>query len=345
MGYAHRLSHGGGFRINPIPSLMIAGWSDYTACLYWVVPDEDFTGVTVRVSTSGYPSQTSGTLVYDGAGNTIYLTTSQTVKGCPFAGSANTTYYFSVFSYRTDSAGYKHYSNDVKQGSYSAVGYSINSANYTGASSGSTVIDGGIALYSDGTFTVPAGIRSIDIFLVGAGGKGGDGYVDENMNYWCGGGGGSGRTANHYGIAVTPGQTFTVDIGNTSGASTSFGSYSVAGGDPGGNGSGGPIWDSRGGNGGSGGGGGGANANGNYSGGAGGTNGAGGSESAYGVPGGSGQGHTQAFGTGTVYAAGGHGGYGGGAAGANNTGNGGGGGYTGTGAAGGSGIVIVRKAA
>lgn len=227
---------------------------------------------------------------------------------------------------------------------------------------------------ASGTWTVPALVTSIDVFLVGGGGGGGRVYTGGG-----GAGGGGGYTRTVLGIAVSPGQQFNVAIGygggeNQDGGSTSFGSYSVNGGK-------GAYIDSRtGGDGGSGGGSGFYSRN-PYYGGAGGSDGSNGgaSPSNSGNPA-KGQGTTtRAFDepSGALYAgggggggngaranawAGGAGGSGGGGRGAGatgdgdnytpygagagnpNTGGGGGGGANniGGGAAGGSGIVIVR---
>lgn len=81
---------------------------------------------------------------------------------------------------------------------------------------------------ASGTFTVPAGVSTVDVWLVGGGG----GSVPSGSNF--GGGAGGGYCKLEKNISVTPGQGITVAIGaggsGTDGGSTSFGSYSVAGG-------------------------------------------------------------------------------------------------------------------
>ena len=81
-----------------------------------------------------------------------------------------------------------------------------------------------------GTWTVPSGVGTIDIFLCGGGGGGGNGGSTTG-----GGGGGGGYTTMQWAVKVTPGQQFNVVIGaggaaGQDGGATSFGSYSVAGG-------------------------------------------------------------------------------------------------------------------
>ena len=79
---------------------------------------------------------------------------------------------------------------------------------------------------SSSTFTVPKGVKKIDVFCVGGGGAGGiqGGYMgiiptgngDEEYytNIWGGGGGGGGYTNTMKNIAVTPGQQLSVVVGN-----------------------------------------------------------------------------------------------------------------------------------
>ena len=131
----------------------------------------------------------------------------------------------------------------------------------------------------DSTFTVPVGVTSITVELVGAGGKG--------INNGGGGGGGGGYAKGVY--TVTPGTTLSITVGSISGGSTSAITslgiqatggangisltsqpYMVGGGGAGGIGSGGTISNFAGGNGGGGrwtyfggGGGGAAGSNGN----------------------------------------------------------------------------------
>lgn len=65
-------------------------------------------------------------------------------------------------------------------------------------------------LKSSGTWTVPAGCKSVDVFLVGGGGGGGGGVSGDSPG---GSGGGSGYTKVIYKIAVTPGTNISYTIG------------------------------------------------------------------------------------------------------------------------------------
>ena len=75
-----------------------------------------------------------------------------------------------------------------------------------------SVQTGGYCLFqfnSNGTFTVPAGITSVDILTVGGGGAGGGGGGGNGS----GGGGGAGEVIDTIGRAVTPGTVLTATIG------------------------------------------------------------------------------------------------------------------------------------
>lgn len=87
-----------------------------------------------------------------------------------------------------------------------------------------------VEIRTSGTWTVPAGVTQIDLFLVGGGGGGSYYYLY----------GGSGYTKHYQKIAVTPGQTLTITIGagghsynneDTTSASTNGGNTSVIIGD------------------------------------------------------------------------------------------------------------------
>ena len=62
---------------------------------------------------------------------------------------------------------------------------------------------------TNGTFTVPANVTSVDIFMVGGGGGGQPGQY----SYGSGGGGGGGGACFVTGFSVSPGDTFTVEVG------------------------------------------------------------------------------------------------------------------------------------
>lgn len=303
-----------------------------------------FSGVIIVGKTGSTPTSISdGTRYYKGSGNNTSPsgTSSTTVSGF----SANTTYYFRAFAYAVKS-----------------------NAEWVGGSltaSTTTKKQGSQTFTSSGTFTVPAGVTSIDIFCVGGGGAAGGYLVSSRGGGAYTSGAGGGYTATKKAYAVTPGATFAVTIGAggvpskasyalhgtaaPTGGTTSFGSVvSATGGKgscykySGGSASVTQAMDT-GGAGGSGGGGcGGADAGENAgAGGSNGSNGVNGWDGYWTCAGGKGQGTTtRAFGesSGTLYAGGGGGGaYGNAKRGAG--GDGGGGAGKGYGSAGGNGTA------
>ena len=82
------------------------------------------------------------------------------------------------------------------------------------------------------TWVVPQGVTSVTVTMIGGGGGGGSGY------YYMGGGGGSGYYAIDQEVAVTPGETIAIQVGNGGaiqavGGQTKFGALTVNGGSPG----------------------------------------------------------------------------------------------------------------
>lgn len=311
----------------------------------WTNPsDGKIKGVRIMYKTGGYPTSPSdGSVFYDSNDGTI--ATTATVTGL----TNGTTYYVRAFAYT--------YQNATRL-------YTTTTA---GAQASATPLNtkGQQIFTSSGIFTVPAGVHSIQVFVVGGGGGGGHAKSDAGagVGYTKSGGGGGGGYTKYGTYNVTPGTQYAVVIGaggagDSNGGTSSFGSLLSA------SGGGGAVIE-KGGNGGSGGGGGyysyrapDGSSN-EYKATAGGSNGSDGGYSA-GETAGKGQGTTtRAFGetSGTLYAGGGGGGgdgiNSGGAGGGGNGGNnsaptagtantGGGGGGGSTGASGGSGIVIVR---
>lgn len=120
-----------------------------------------------------------------------------------------------------------------------AVSINVNDTSITPA--GEVLITGqnssygsGTAQYSNGIFTVPTGIYTLGIYMVGGGGGGGN---------RAGGGGGGAQVRSSLIQSVSPGQRISVALGNggaqgATGGTTQFGSFQAVGGNPGTNGSG-----------------------------------------------------------------------------------------------------------
>ncbi len=78
------------------------------------------------------------------------------------------------------------------------------------------------------TWTIPAGVTKVDVFLVGGGGNGANGAT--NGTGYGGGGGGGGNVQCVSDVAVTPGANVSVVVGSANAAS-SFESVNVLGGE------------------------------------------------------------------------------------------------------------------
>lgn len=284
--------------VQSILSFRAAPYSSTQIIFTWQNPAKGaFSGVIIVGKVGSYPTSiTDGTRYYKGYGNNPAANgvSSMTVDG--FSGGV--TYYFRAFSYA------------LRNGAEW-----ISGKTYTAMAS---TTKGQQTFTSSGVFTVPEGVRSIDVFCVGGGASGKNGTTGASSTN-AGGGGGSGRTAIVKAISVAPGQQFAVTIGaggaidttwsGNGGGATSFGELCVAAG------GGGSASISAGGSGGSGGGSSGGGST--YSssrrgiGGVGGSDGSSGGVGASAITAGAGQGTTtRAFGepTNTLYAGGGAGG-------------------------------------
>ncbi len=339
----------GTLSVNSILSFSAAAYSTTQILLQWQNPyaatGRPLSGVFINYSTGGYPG-TGGTRIYTGYGsNSTPGGISQAIVTMP---SIGTTYYFSATNYASATPA------DLWGTTLNAVA--------------ATTSRGQQAFTSSTIFTIPAGVRSIDLFCVGGGSGGGSGDGISPAN--AGGGGAAGYTTTQKAISVTPGQQINIIIGaggaggdwiNGSGVSNAGGlskvtingqDYCIA--------NGGAGTYSSGGKGGTGGGGAGkmVSGSGSQSAGNGGSNGSDGFEG-YGYPGIGQKTTTRAFGesSNTLYAGGGggggngqrdnswrgFGGAGGGGNGSDAMGNAGSSGGAGTGSGGGGGYQYGSK--
>lgn len=156
-----------------------------------------FSGVIIVGKTGGFPANISdGTRYYKGTGNNTAANGTSTTTITGFIGG--TTYYFRCFSYA------------IKENAEWVA-----STTYT-ANATVNKVKGSQTFTSSGTFTVPAGVSSIDVFLVGGGGGGDIGEnsrITDEPPYYSGPGGGGGYTITQKGVSVTPGEKCSVVIG------------------------------------------------------------------------------------------------------------------------------------
>ena len=208
----------GTMKVQSILSFSAAPYSGTQLICSWKNPSRGpFSGVIIIRKTTGYPASINdGTRLYKGSGNN---TSANGISSAIIDGLAiNTQYYLRAFTYTTK-----------------------NNAEWIGSSLTATAktIRGEQKFTESGTFTVPANVKSIDIFCVGGGGGGGTPYGTTLSSHAASGGGG-GYTATKTGYTVTPGQIFAVTIGaggnaGSSGGTTAFGNVlTAAGGKPGG---------------------------------------------------------------------------------------------------------------
>jgi hypothetical protein len=86
-----------------------------------------------------------------------------------------------------------------------------------------TLVSGGgkgQAFTSNGTFTIPTGITTIKVTVVGGGGNGGSATFAGTCNTGSGGGGGGGGAAISYLTSLSPGNTLSVTVGGAGGTSS-----------------------------------------------------------------------------------------------------------------------------
>ena len=196
----------GDVTVQSILSFSAAVYSSTAISFSWRNPVKGaYSGVIIVGKTGSYPSSiTDGTRYYKGAGNNTSANGTSTATVSSFA--SGNTYYFRAFSYA------------VKDGAEW-----VHSTSYTATA---TTTKGQIVLTSSGSWTVPTGVRSIDVFCVGGGSSGIAGGTRA-----AGAGGGSGYTATRKNISVTPGAVYAAGIGAGGAPNSSGYGYNNPGGD------------------------------------------------------------------------------------------------------------------
>lgn len=189
-----------------------------TIKLNWKNPaDLKYKGVRILYKTGSYPNNpTDGTVFYD---SSDAVPVSTFTKNGFIDGS---TYYIRAFAYT--------YKNATRVYTTSIDGAQVVALPYNSK--------GMQTFTSSGVFTVPYGVTTIDIFLVGGGGSGGNAKLYSEI--YAGGGGGGGYTSTISKLTVVPNATFNVIVGSggipvaemngNQGGTTSFGEYKANGG-------------------------------------------------------------------------------------------------------------------
>ena len=186
----------GTLTVSPATNFKAAQYANKTPQCTWARPAHGsmWSGIRILWRTDRYPENVNdGNVFYEGAD----------VYGRKNIGT-NGTIYFGAWSYLTTNYG-RIYSARM-----------TTSVNLSAAS-------GRSVLTSSGTFTVPANVRHIKVFMIGGGAEGG--HSDKTH-----GGGGGGGYPNTVGIDVSPGQQIGYAVGN-GGSATVFGNYSASPGD------------------------------------------------------------------------------------------------------------------
>ena len=180
----------GNVSVSSLLSFNASPYSSSQITFTWQNPAKGaFSGVIIVGKAGSYPTSISdGTRWYKGYGSSYgaSASSSTTVNGFTYS----TTYYFRAFSYSTKDDG-------------EWIGESLTASATTPAKPKGTQ-----TFTSSGTFTVPAGVNSIDIFCVGGGGRGY--YGSDSVGQ---GGAGGGYTTTKKSISVSSGQTATIAIG------------------------------------------------------------------------------------------------------------------------------------
>lgn len=194
----------GSMEVSSVPSFSVAPYSTSQLVFTWKNPAQasgrPFSGVIIRWKTGSYPTSPTDGSGYMGSGSSSVAgaTSSVTLGGF----TAGTTYYCRIWAYCICSAG-NYTVNNTKV---------LVSSGYKDAT-GTPTAHGRKAFTASGTWTVPAGVRSINVHCTGGGGSG---HYDNNDDF-AGGGGGGGYTSYQKNIAVEPGDvvTFIVGAGGT----------------------------------------------------------------------------------------------------------------------------------
>lgn len=194
-----------------------------TGSFTWTLPDDaNRSGVEIWYNTEDdFKDTPSGTKAYD-SDTTFGTDITSCETDFPDAG---TTYYVAIYSYT--------YINNIRYYTKGSV-ISVETITPKGFSK----------ITTSGTFTIPGGVKTVDICCVSGGYNGTSGTHGGSSNSTAGKGGSGGRVYNAYSVSVTPLQEYQVTVGASNGGDTLFGDLvsSASGTTPG---NGGASGDSR----------------------------------------------------------------------------------------------------
>lgn len=176
----------GQLTIQNVVNFKAAQYSNLTLIASWALPGRGpWSGLRILCKQGGYPSNVNdGTLFYEGSGTSTYKTLSAGV------------WYFTAWNYITTNTGRLY-------------------GSYVQASANNVVVHGQQVFTSSGTFTVPVGVTSVDLFGVGGGSGGHTNWNGNNDGSHPGGGaGGGGYTTTVKGYSVSSGQVLNINIGS-----------------------------------------------------------------------------------------------------------------------------------
>lgn len=193
--YVNGVKVAGTLTISSVVSFSLAQYATTQIIASWASPSVGpWSGLRVICKQGSYPTSVNdGTLFYEGSGTSAIVTLGTGL------------WYFRAWNYITSSIGREY-------------------GGYVQGTITNNTITGIQTFTSSGTFTVPAAVRTLKVFLVGGGAASG-----RNS------GGGGGEAAYYSAVAVTPGQQIAVGIGAGgtnygAGGQSSFGSYIARGG-------------------------------------------------------------------------------------------------------------------
>lgn len=203
----------GTMTVSSILSFSVAANSSSQVTATWKNPAKGpYSGVIIQYATGGSPtSVTNGTRGYKGSGTNSAANASSTAAISGLV--PGTTYYFRAWAYCTTSAA------------------ELYSSAYLSTTCATQVAKGSQTFTASGTFTVPSGVKNVQVFCVGGGGAGGTGGSG-GASKGAGGGGGYTKTGT---FTVTPGSKIAVTVGaggteGGAGGTSSFGTYLSASG-------------------------------------------------------------------------------------------------------------------